>query len=86
MKAVLSEKDSLLVLITDSVPSVHSSSKIQTLTILKEMGDENKTIKAAEKEVRQPTSISEEWVVNQVLTDDRPDTIGMHLRHWMVEN
>ena len=42
--------------------------------------------KTAEKEVRRPTSLSEEWVVNQVLKDARTDVIGMHLRQWMADN
>ena len=49
------------------------------------MSKESEKEKAAEKEVRRPTSLSEEWVVNQVLKDDRTDVIGMHLWHWMVE-
>ena len=68
----------------DSISFVHSSSKsIKTLTV-PELSDKLETQKPAEKEVRRPTSLSEEWVVNQVLTDDRTDVIGMHLRQWMV--
>ena len=85
MKAVLSEGEPVSELATDSVSFVHSSSKIQTLTVEKKTSDESEKGKAAEKEVRRPTSLSEEWVVNQVLQDDRTEIIGMHLRHWMVE-
>ena len=46
----------------------------------------SETQESAEKEVRRPTSLSEEWVVNQVLKDDRTDVIGMHLRQWMTDN
>ena len=68
----------------DSVPFVHSSSKsIKTLTV-PELSDKLEK-KSAKKEVRRPTSISEEWVVNQVLKDDRTDVIGMHLRQWMAD-
>ena len=70
----------------DSVSHVHSSSKQKKTLTVPELSDEFETRKSAKKEVRRPTSLSEEWVVNQVLADDRTDTIGMHLRHWMVEN
>ena len=42
--------------------------------------------KSAKKEARQPASFSEEWVVKQVLEDDRTDRIDMHLRQWMMDN
>ena len=51
-----------------------------------ELSEKLETPKAAEKEIRRPISISEEWVVNQVLRDDRTEVIGMYLRQWMTDN
>ena len=83
---MLSEGESVSNSVVDSVSLVHSSSKsIKTLTV-PELSKENETQKSAEKEVRRPTSLSEEWVVDQVIKDDRTDVIGMHLRQWMNDS
>ena len=85
MKAVLPEEGSVSNLLTDSVSCIHSSSKpIKTLTVHK-LSDEFEK-ESAKKEVRRPTSLSEEWVVDQVIKDDRTDMIGMHLRQWMNDS
>ena len=82
--AGLTEEGAVSDSIADLVSLVPSSSKIQMLIIPCKTSDKSGTKKSAKKEARRPAPFSEEWVIKQVIEDDRTNRIGMHLRQWMT--